>query len=289
MAFRFIQAEKANHSIRLMCRVLRVSRSAFYEWLRRAGKPRRDVGLSARIRAIHKASRGTYGAPRVTAALRQDGLLVNRKRVARIMRELGLRGVPRKRPYRGPTAPTSPREDLLQREFTAARPNKAWVADITYLPVAGGWVYLAVLIDLYSRKVVGWALDSNMRTELCMEALRRALAARRPPEGLVHHSDRGSQYSSDAYQRALLKAGLRPSVGRKGECWDNAVAESFFGTLKQELVRGEPFSSLKAARRSVSDYVHNFYNPVRLHSAIGQAPPSLFESHNQSSGQPQTI
>ncbi|MED5374063.1 MAG: IS3 family transposase [Myxococcota bacterium] len=283
-AYRFITAEKANHRIRLMCRVLQVSRSSYYAWVARPPAGSRDRGLAARIRAIHKRSGGTYGCPRVTAQLRQDGLTVNHKRVARIMREHGLQGIPRRPRGRASQPERQAADNLLQREFTVSRPNEAWVGDITYLPVAGGWAYLAVLIDLYSRKVVGWAVGAEQRTELCLAALRRALATRPDVHGLVHHTDRGSQYTSDAYQRELARNGIRASMSRKGNCWDNAVAESFFATLKQERVRGEPYPSVQAARRDVSDYVHDFYNAHRLHSANGYRSPVDQEALHRSNG-----
>lgn len=272
-AYRFMRAEKANHSIRRMCRVLRVSRSAYYQWLDRAPGDARDRGLAARIRAIHKGSRGTYGCPRITAQLRQDGVLVNHKRVARVMRDQGIRGVPRRRPGVRAQAVRPAADNLLARNFDAPAPNRAWVGDITYLPVSGGWAYLAVLIDLYSRKVVGWAVSDTQNTALCLEALQRAVAARQPDGGLVHHTDRGSQYTSDAYQAALASHRIRCSMSRKGDCWDNAVAESFFATLEQELVQGRTFLSLQAIRREVGDYIHDFYNATRLHSANGYRSP----------------
>ena len=231
MAYRFILAERACHSVRMMCRVLRVSRSAFYAWQaapkRRA---RRDLPLTVRIRAIHAARRGTYGAPRIAAALRREGLNVNRKRVSRLMRQEGLQGRPRRR-FRGCTtdsahcSPVAP--ERLGRNFAADKPDAVWVGDITYIPAGPKWSYLAVLIDLYSRKVVGWAVAGNMCAGLVSRALQRALAVRRPAPGLVHHSDRGSQYASDAYVSQLREAGIVQSMSRKGNCWDNAVAESF--------------------------------------------------------------
>ena len=285
-AYRFIAAEKAHHSVRMMCRVLRVCRSSYYAWARRPGPGSRDRGLVARVRAIHKRSGGTYGCPRVTAQLRQDGLCVNHKRVARIMREQGLQGIPRRRRSQARQPERQAADNLLQRDFTASRPNEAWVGDITYLPVAGGWAYLAVLIDLFSRKVVGWAVSPEQRSELCLEALRRAVATRSDVHGLVHHTDRGTQYTSDAYQRELARHGIRCSMSRKGNCWDNAVAESFFATLKQERVQGQPYPSVQAARRDVSAYVHDFYNPDRLHSANGYRSPVDHEALHQHHGLP---
>lgn len=269
--------------MRTLCRVLRVARSAFYAWRRgetRSAKARRDAVLLVHIRAVHRRSRGTYGSRRVWRQLRRDGFAVGRRRVARLMRLHGLRGLPSVS-YRGSTTnsdhdqPVAP--NLLEREFTVDAPNIAWVGDITYLPTQDGWVYLAVLIDLFSRKVVGWALADHMRTDLCMEALRSALATRQPPPGLIHHSDRGSQYASAAYRELLAQHQVTQSMSRRGNCLDNAVAESFFGTLEQELVGRVTWSDEEAARQGVSDYIHRFYNPERLHSHLDYESPADFE------------
>lgn len=282
-AYRFVDAEKAHHAVRMLCRVLQISRAAYYAWRRTrfAATPDADALVRVHVRSVHRASRGAYGSPRMTAALRKQGLCVNRKRVARIMREEGLEGAPRRR-FRGTTTdsaharPVAP--NLLQRDFSVSAPNDVWVADITYLPVGSGWVYLAVLIDLYSRKVVGWALDDHMRTELCLDALRRALAARQPPAGLVHHSDRGAQYASSDYVNVLAQAGIAQSMSRKGNCWDNAVAESFFGTLEQELGAAARWATVDQARADIGDWIHGFYNDRRLHSTIGFRSPVEHEA-----------
>ncbi len=287
-AYRFIDAEKAHHTVRMICRVIRVSRAAYYVWREAQADPsaEADAVVRVHIRGVHRASRGTYGSPRMTAALRKQGLRVNHKRVARIMREEGLRGAPRRR-FRGTTTdsaharPVAP--NMLARDFATTEPNVAWVADITYLPVGTGWAYLAVLIDLFSRKVVGWALDDHMRTELCLEALKRALAVRQPDTGLVHHSDRGSQYASCEYVAALDQAGIVQSMSRKGNCWDNAVAESFFGTLEQELGTTARWRSVAHARADVGAYIHGFYNDLRLHSTIGFHSPVEFEALHRAS------
>ena len=286
--YRFIEAEKANHTVRMICRVLRVSRAAYYAWreAQEAVGVDADARLRVHIRGLHRASRGTYGSPRMTAALRKQGVVVNHKRVARIMREEGLHGTPRLR-FRGSTTdsaharPVAP--NVLARDFSVTAPNVAWVGDITYLPVGGDWACLAVLIDLYSRKVVGWALDEHMRTELCLAALDRAVAVRRPPVGLVHHSDRGSQYASTEYVEALQRAGIVQSMSRKGNCWDNAVAESFFGTLEQELGGRARWTSVSQARDEVGRWIHDFYNDTRLHSTIGFHSPVEYESLHRAS------
>jgi len=286
--YRLIQAEKATWSVRSMCDVLGVSRSAYYEWARGVShqKDVADAVLAVHIKAIHRRSRRTYGSPRVHAELVAEGHRVGVNRVARLMRDLGIAGVPKRR-FKGTTTLSDHDEpvadNLLGRDFSAARPNEAWVGDITYLSTAAGWVYLAVLIDLFSRKVVGWALASHMRTELCLAALHQAVATRQPAPGLVHHTDRGSQYTSRDYQAALARRGITPSMSRKGNCWDNAVSESLFGTLEQELVRenGGEWADLDQARAAISDYIHGFYNTSRRHSTLGYASPVDFEVHHR--------
>lgn len=285
-AYRFIRSEEANHAVRLMCRVLDVTRSAYCAW--RTGRTHvggdADVELLVRIKAIHRRHKGRYGAPRITAELRDQGLMVNRKRVARLMREHDLVGLPARR-FRGTTTdsihdkPVAP--NLLARQFSTDAPNKAFVGDITYLSTQQGWVYLAVLLDLFSRKVVGWAMDDTMNTSLCLRALERAHAARGDVSGAIHHTDRGSQYASHAYRQALADAGLRQSMSRKGNCWDNAVAESFFGTLEQELVPETPWRGLSDARSAVSHYIHRYYNAERRHSTLGQKAPIVYEAQYQ--------
>ena len=284
--YRFIRTEEANHTVRLMCRVLCVSRSAYYVW--RGGQTHSptssDAKLLVHIKAIHRRHHGRYGSPRVTAELREQGFMVNRKRVARVMRTHGIVGRPR-RVFRGTTTDSDHDEtiapNLLERQFATDAPNKAFVGDITYLRTQQGWVYLAVLIDLFSRKVVGWAMDETMQTSLCLRALDRLRATRGDVTGAVHHTDRGSQYASAAYRKALTDAGLRPSMSRKGNCWDNAVAESFFGTLEQELVPDTPWRGLTQARRAVSNYIHRYYNAARRHSTLGYQAPVAFEAQYQ--------
>ncbi len=283
-AYRFIDAERATWPVRMMCRALRVARSAYYDW--KQGKPSAratgDAALAVHIKVIHRGSRGTYGVPRVLAELREQGYRVGKDRVGRLMREAGLTGTPKRR-FR-PTTTDSDHDDrvadnVLDRKFVASAPNQAWVGDITYLATKSGWVYLVVLLDLFSRKVVGWSLQQHMQTELCLQALQQAVATRRPGPGLVHHSDRGSQYTSDDYQAALEAIGAVPSMSRKGNCWDNAVAESFFGTLEQELVQQqeELWADETEARTAVGKYIHGFYNQRRRHSTLGQLSPVQFE------------
>lgn len=286
--YRFIAAEKANHSVRMLCRVLQACRSSFYEWLRgRTWLGRENAALLVHVKAVHRRSRGTYGSPRITAELQAQGMRVGRRRIARLMREHKVTGTPKRR-FRGTTTDSSHTlevaPNMLDRKFCVEKPNTAWVADITYLPVAKNWTYLAVLIDLFSRKVVGWALNDNMETSLCLDALQRAVATRGPVEGTLHHSDRGSQYASRAYRHALASAGMTQSMSRTGNCWDNAVAESFFGTLEQELVPNKPWPDLFAARKAVGDYIHHFYNNERRHSTLGQISPVAFETFHQTAG-----
>jgi putative transposase len=282
MKFRFIRDHRASFPVRTACRALGVSPSGFYAWLRQPGGRRAeaDRALSGEIAAIHAASRGTYGGPRVHAELRHRGRRVGRKRVARLMRASGLQAR-RKRRFRRTTDsrhahPIAP--NLLQQRFEATRAEEIWVADITYVPTAEGWLYLAVILDLFTRQVVGWAMDQEMPQDLTLRALAMAVARRRPLPGLIHHSDRGSQYAATAYQDALRQHGIRGSMSRKGNCFDNAPAESFFGTLKTELVHRQRYDTRAEAKGAIFEYMEVFYNRQRRHSALGYRSPSEFES-----------
>ncbi len=283
--YRFIAAEEARGewSVRRLCSALKVARAGFYAWAagRRRRRDEENARLTVHIRAIHRRSRETYGAPRITAELRAEGWTVGKNRVARLMRSAGIAGIPKKR-FRGATTDSDHdlriAPNLLERRFDVDLPNRVWVGDITYLPTEAGWVYLAVLIDLHSRKVVGWALEDHMRTPLVQRALDMAVHLREPRPGLIHHTDRGVQYASISYQASLTELGARASMSRKGDCWDNAVAESFFGTLEQELVRRKRWKGADDARADVSDYVHAFFNTERRHSTLGQMSPSAFEA-----------
>lgn len=276
MTFAFIDAEKAVYPVRRLCRALAVSPSGYYAWRGRGPSVRAqtDDGLRQRLRVAHAESRGCYGSPRLHQVLRQTGVRISRKRVVRLMRADGLYGRRRRR-FRLTTdsahhlrvAPNH-----LDRAFAAPAPDRAWVADITYLDTAEGWTYLAVVIDLYARCVVGWALRPTLASELACAALHLALGRRRPRAGLVHHSDRGLQYASAPYQQLLAAHGVRCSMSRKGDCYDNAVAESFFSTLKTELATPR-WVSHAAAYSAVSDYIDRFYNPRRLHSSAGYRSP----------------
>ncbi len=284
-AYRFIESEKANHRIGRLCSAVRVSRSAYYVWAcGQTWTGHEDDADLVRIKAIHRRSRGTYGSPRVAAELRADGESIGRRRVARLMRENGLSGKPKRR-FRGTTTDSNHDQPVaanhLARQFAVTAPNVVWAGDITYLPVDGGWVYLAVLIDLFSRKVVGWSVAETMQTELCLDALRMATVTRSIRPGLLHHTDRGSQYTSGSYRAALKRHEMVQSMSRKGNGWDNAVVESFFGTLEQELVGDTRWQSVEHARKAVGDYIHGFYNAERRHSTLGQISPVEFENLNQ--------
>jgi len=268
--FGFILAEKANHAISTMCRVLEVSRSGFYAWLDRLppARERANAELTKVIAEVHRRSRSAYGSPRVHRELGAQGRTVSRKRIERLMRLAGIQAR-RKRRFRTTTDSTHGRPvapNLLERNFFAAAPNRVWVTDITYVWTLDGWLYLAAILDLFSRRVVGWAMSSSLQRDLAIEALDQALRQRRPAAGLIHHSDRGSQYVSDDYLRRLEAARIRPSMSRKGDCWDNAVAESFFSTIKAELAELSEPTGRAATMAAIDDYIRNFYNPVRRHS-----------------------
>lgn len=266
----------------LMCRALCVSKSGFYAWKKR-GTSRRDQEnevLRRKVVDIHERSRRTYGSPRIQQKLREEGLQIGRNRIARMMREEGLFGRKRKA-FRVTTKRNgqhSVAPNQLDRRFTAKAPNRRWVADITYIQTDEGWLYLAVVLDLYSRKVVGWAMDQSLHTRLVLEALSMALVRRRPQGGaLLHHSDRGCQYTSAVFRQKLRKAGIDCSMSRKGNCWDNAVAESFFATLKVECLHRTRFETRRHAKKATIDFIEHFYNPERIHSALGFKSPDTYE------------
>jgi putative transposase len=276
-----VLAEKASFEVRRMCRVLGIASSRYYEWERKQQSERamKDDDLLASIRRIFAKFRGRYGAPRVHDQLAREGVCVSRKRVARLMREAGLRAKGRRK-YKATTdsnhaLPVAP--NLLKRNFHAEQPDSVWVSDITYIWTRQGWMYLAVILDLYSRKVVGWSLAERMTATLVCDALAAAVRLRRPKPGLIFHSDRGSQYASYAVRRRLWRHGMRQSMSRKGDCWDNAVAESFFATLKKELVRNHVFDTRDNARAELFEYIEVFYNRQRAHSLLSYATPDAFE------------
>jgi putative transposase len=280
--FAFIRDHKAESPVEVLCEVLRVSRSGYYAWARRPPSPsaRRRGQLVAEIREAHGASRGTYGSPRVYRALKARGVPCCENTVARLMRAERVRPKAR-RPFAVRT--TDSRHDrpvaknVLDREFYPDRPDATWTADITYVPTAEGWLYLAVVLDLFSRRVVGWATADHLRSELACDALRMALEHRRPRGELLHHSDRGVQYAGEAYGRLLAGHGIEPSMSRTGNCWDNAVTESFFSTAKRELTHHESYATREEARRSLFEYIEVFYNRQRLHSTRGYRSPAEYE------------
>jgi putative transposase len=281
-AYRLISAEKARTPVSISCRLLGVSRSGYYEWAANvpSERARVDAELVERILAIHAANRGVYGSPRIHAELRlEHGIHVGRKRVERLMREARISGmVPRKR---GRTTISVPgvrvADDLVERRFRPARPDQLWVADVTYLRTWEGWLYLAAVQDAYSRAIVGWSMAEHMRSELVVDALQMAVARRHPAPGLIHHSDQGSQYVSLAFGQAAQGAGIARSMGSKGDAYDNAVAESFFATLKKELVHRRSWPTRHELTSEVFEYIEAFYNRVRRHSTPGMLAPLEFE------------
>jgi len=277
-----IAAEKTTFPVAVMCRVLQVSRTGFHNWERRAPSDRAltDAWLTDKIRQIHEQRRGVYGAPRIHAELRMEhDVRVGRKRVARLMKGAGISGVtPRKRYRTTIRIPgITPATDLVERQFRPDRPNVLWVADITYLRTGEGWLYLAAVQDAYSRQIVGWAMATHMRATLVLDALKMALARRRPPPGLIHHSDQGSQYVSLAFGRAAGDAGIAVSMGSRGDAYDNAVAETFFATLKKELVNRRTWPDRLELQSAVFEYIEAFYNRQRRHSTLGMLSPVAYE------------
>jgi transposase InsO family protein len=278
--YRFIAVEKAQYSVAQLCRVLQVAPSGFYAWRHRQPSHRAlaNVTMTEQIQTIHEWSRRTYGAPRIHAELQARKKRVSRKRVARLMRVAGLVGRPPRRFRRTTVAdPTVQVEDLVQRSFTAAAPDQKWFGDITYIRTWEGWLYLAVILDAYSRKVVGWAMADHLRTELATAALEMALRTRRPNPGLIQHTDRGVQYTSTAYGELLSAHQARQSVGRPGTCWDNAVAESFFATLKNELIYRHVWPTRRHAELAIFEFIAGWYNQHRRHSTLGYCSPAEVE------------
>ncbi len=274
---------RARFSAALMCRVLGVSRAGFYAWGRRPLSRRRceDRGLAQRIKVIHERSHGTYGAPRIHAELAAEGVHVGRKRVARLMRENRIRGVSRRKwvitTVRDRNASLAP--DLVKRHFAAQGPNQLWVADITYVPTWAGFLYLAVVLDAWSRRVVGWAFDVHLHVELVLTALDMAVRQRQP-QAVIHHSDHGSQYTALAFGNRCRQAGVRPSMGTVGDAYDNAMCESFFATLECELLDRTHFAGTSAAESAVFQFIEGWYNPHRRHSALNYMSPMEYEKQH---------
>jgi len=264
-----------------MCRVLHASRSGYYQW-RKGGVPQRQVRqqeLLTKIKKIYEDSRGNYGSPRILRELRKEGIVVNHKTVEELMKKNGIQAK-RKKKFKATTnskhnLPVA--DNLLNREFTASKPNQAWVGDVTYIPTEEGWLYLSTWIDLCSRKIVGWSMSSRMTADIVVNAFRMALFRQKRRAPVLVHSDRGCQYASDLFRKELKKYGCTQSMSRKGNCWDNAVAESFFGTLKNELVHHEKYKTREQARLSIFDYIETFYNTKRSHSHLDYVSPDEFE------------
>jgi transposase InsO family protein len=281
--FAFIQEHLRGYPLGLTCRVLEVSRAGYYAWRKRplSARARRRADLAGKVRRVHEDNRRVYGSPRVCAALQAQGEQVCENTVARLMQEQQIRAKTKKKfvPRTTDSRHSQPVADnLLDRQFAAARPNQKWAADITYIPTDEGWLYLAGVLDLCSRKVVGWSMAEDLKTPLAADALRMALAHRQPAEGLLHHSDQGVQYASDEYQQLLRGHQLRPSMSGNGDCWDNACVESFWATLKTELVNHEHYATRDQARQSIFEYIEVFYNRQRLHSSLGYLSPEAFEA-----------
>ncbi len=279
--YELIAAERANAPVTVLCSLMDVTRAGFYAWSKGRSSKRADsdAALVVAIEEVHRTSRSVYGSPRVHAQLRKRGTRVSRKRVARLMRQEGLRGKRRRRFVKTTVADPdhAPAPNLLARNFAVDAPNRVWAGDITYVRTREGWLYLAVLLDLHSRRVVGWSMSDSLETQGALDALDMALAARRPPRGLLHHTDRGCQYTSARYRKRLKRHGLVASMSRKGECWDNAVSESFFASLKIELVDEADFRTRDEARARIFDYIERFYNRARLHSTLDYESPVAFE------------
>ena len=279
-----MRAHRAVHAVATQCRVLGVSPSGYYTWLTRPVSRRAlgDAELTARIRAIHERSRGTYGVPRVHGELAEEGVHIGRKRIARLMRAAGLAGVCRRKwtttTRRDRDARPAP--DLVERDFSVSGPNRLWVADITYIPTWAGFLYLAVVLDAWSRRVVGWAMATHLRTELVLDALDMALTQRRPSD-VIHHSDQGCQYTSIAFGQRCRQACVRPSMGSVGDAYDNAMCESFFATLECELIDRSTFKNHVETRMAVFDFIEGWYNPHRRHSALDYLSPLNYEIRNR--------
>jgi putative transposase len=281
MRFEFIDNHREAYPVTLMCQVLVVSSSGYYAWRKRPISRRKmaDDQLLINIEEIYVQSRYTYGSPRVHAVLRDQGMRCGCKRVARLMRQAGLQ-VRRKRSYKVTTQsnhalPVAP--NVLNQQFTAVRPNQIWLADITYVATAEGWLYLAAVLDLYSRRIVGWSMQPTLNRKLVLAALNMALKQRRPPAGLLHHSDRGSQYACGDYQTLLADYNLLASMSRRGNCYDNAPMESFFASLKSECIQGFVYPTRIEAKAKLFDYIEVFYNRQRIHSQIGYHSPVAYE------------
>ena len=282
MKYHFIANHRQEFEITVMCRVLGVSRSGYYAWRQHPVSAREmaNQALTQQIKDIHQQSQQTYGSPRIQAELADDGVKCGHNRVARLMRQAEVQAK-QSRKFKVTTTdsshdyPVAP--NRLNQDFTASRVNEKWLADITYIPTDEGWLYLAAVLDLYSRRIIGWAMSDSLHRQLALDALHMALQSRQPPPGLLHHSDRGSQYASDDYQTLLTKFGMQGSMSRTGNCYDNAPMESFFGSLKTELVHHRHYRTRTEAKTDIFDYIELFYNRFRRHSALDYQCPVVFE------------
>jgi putative transposase len=284
MKYEFIDSHEPKHAVRTMCRVLEASKAGYYAWRNRdkSSHEKRDEEIIKKIVEIHRKSRKTYGSPRIHRALRKKGITCGRKRVARIMREVGIKGKQRKRfrrttnsKHQHPIA-----ENVLDRRFRPEEigaPNVAWAGDLTYIWTLEGWLYLAVILDLFSRRVIGWSMRHTLEAEIALDALRMALEYRRPDRGVIHHTDRGVQYACGDYQELLTEYKMTCSMSRKGDCWDNAVSESFFATLKSELIETRIWETREQARAAIFEYIEVWYNRERLHSSLDYNSPATYE------------
>ena len=287
MKYACIDRRRDRYPVRMMCGLLNVSRSGYYAWRARPESPRtqRDRALMSKIRRIHAKSDGVYGSPRIQAELVAAGVRVGRHKVARLMRLERLRGCPKRRfrvtTQRDPSHPVA--KNLLKRNFSADAPNQRWASDITYISTHEGWLYLAVVMDLYSRRIVGWSMSRWMNRRIVLAALRMAIGARQPEAALIHHSDRGSQYTSDSFRDELAKHGIQCSMSSSGNCYDNAVVESFFGLLKRERVNRVRYRTRDEARADLFDYIEVFYNRKRRHGYLGNVSPADFEERSTGS------
>jgi transposase InsO family protein len=281
--YAFIKNHLTEFNVGRCCEVLQVSRSGYYAWRHRRPGPAaiRRKKLIEQIRVVHEQSHRVYGSPRVHQALEQQGLAVCENTVARLMREQSIRAKSKRQfvPRTTDSVHEQPiAENVLDRQFDASVPNEKWVADITYIPTDEGWLYLAAVLDLFSRRIVGWSMADHMQAQLVDDAILMALTGRQPPAGLLHHSDRGSQYASDAYTHRLTERGITLSMSGKGDCWDNAAMESFWATLKTELVQHQHYATREEARASIFEYIEVFYNRIRLHSSLNYVSPESFEA-----------
>jgi len=283
MRYQFVEEHRNDYPVTLLCRVMQVARSGYYAWRNEPLSLRKvaDMVLLQHIRDIFEEGRQSYGSARIQGILADQGISCGRERVTRLMQAAGLKPKTR-RPFRVITTDSKHQlpvaANQLDRDFTADGPNQKWVTDITYVATAEGWLYLAVVLDLYSRQIVGWAMSDSLQRQLVIDALQMAIVARRPAPGLLHHSDRGSQYASHDYQALLTRAQMVSSMSRKGDCYDNAVVQSFFGTLKTELIYQRQYATRAEARADIFEYIEVFYNRIRCHSALGYKSPVRFEA-----------